>query len=134
MRTGGTLWPGIGIRRAANPRGRALARIALLGDVAGDLGKTERIARIVVAWVDHDMRPEAGAVLAHLPSFAFKFSVFERTLRQAVGAVLRRIKAGEMLADDFVGDMALDALGATAEVVCGKAPIGSRPCKSLKAL
>src|SRR5690606_1414629 len=90
-------------------------RLALLGDVAGDLGEADEIALVVEDAIDHDTRPEPRAVLAHPPALglehAFPFGDRERLLRHAGGPVLLRVEAREMLPDDLVGPVALETLG-----------------------
>ncbi len=91
-------------------------RFLALADVARDLCKTDRVAGVVVDGVDHHARAKPRAVLANPPALGGKTlrapRGFQRPLRFARGAVLLFVKGGEMLADDFVGGIALDALGA----------------------
>jgi hypothetical protein len=90
-------------------------RVAPLGDIAGDLGKAHHLA-ILVDRIDHDARPEECAVLADAPAFLLVAALFarnpERTRRLAVGAVGLGVEAGEVLAEDFLRRIALDALAA----------------------
>src|SRR6185312_10874758 len=62
------------------------------------------------------MRPEAAAVLAHAPAFAFEAAFFgrrrERALRPAGQAILFGVKTREILTDDFRRLVALDPLRA----------------------
>ena len=71
---------------------------------------------IVADRVDDDAGPEARAVLAHAPAFGLEPSLarggLERAARHARCPVLLGVEAREMLADDLVGAVALDALGA----------------------
>src|SRR5687768_4628651 len=91
-----------------------LGGAAPLRDVAGDLGEAEQLAPFIVDGVEDDARPEARTVLADPPRllliFALRDGGGERPLRLAGGAVLVRIEAREMLADDLVGLVALDRL------------------------
>src|SRR6185312_4276474 len=84
-----------------------------LGDVTRDFGKTAQAAVRRMDQIDNYMRPKAAAVLAHAPAFhlaaARRQRFRQRFLRHAGGAVLRRVEAGEMLTDDFLGVIALDA-------------------------
>ena len=60
---------------------RARLRLAPLGDVAGDLGKADQRAFLVMDRVDDDTRPEAAAVLAHGASLRPR--IFLRARRSA---------------------------------------------------
>jgi hypothetical protein len=107
-----------GNQRAELTRGfvQILLRHLPFGDVACDLGKADQHAIVVVDGVDLDQRPEAAAVLAHAPAFAFEVALTRRRLqhprRQADGAVFGRVELGKMLADDLVGRIALEPFGA----------------------
>ena len=89
--------------------------LAALGDVAGDLGEADELA-VLVDRVDDDAGPEEGAVLADAPAFLLVAALFpgnaQRAERLAVGAVGFGVEAGEVLADDLVGRIALDPLAA----------------------
>ena len=92
-----------------------VARRLFIGDVAGNLGKADQLGAVEHR-VDHDAGPEARPVLAHAPAFAFELA-FETRGQQcgggdAAGLVFRRVEAREMLADDLVCLVALEALGA----------------------
>ena len=91
-------------------------RLAALGDVARDLGEADQPARRLADGVDHDVGPEAGAVLALPPALgleaAFALGDRQAARRLAAAAVLVGVEDREMLADDFVRPVALDALGA----------------------
>ena len=91
-------------------------RLALFGHVAGDLGKANDLPVVAADGVDHHHGPEARAVLAHAPAFGFIAPGVAGGLQGPVGdtglPVLGRIEAAEMLADDFLGLVSLDALGA----------------------
>ena len=73
---------------------------------------------------DDDVRPEARAVLADAPALVLEASVLRRLaqleLREMLGDVFGRVEDREVLADDLVGAVALDALGAgvPAQDVC----------------
>jgi hypothetical protein len=66
--------------------------------------------------VDDDARPEQRPVLAHPPALAFIGAVLERRiqreLRNPAAAFILGVEAGEMLADDLIGGIALGGLGA----------------------
>ena len=96
---------------------KRLFGFAPLGEIAGDLGEAGEARRLAIAdGIDHHMGPEAAAILADPPAFAFElaFAGRESPARAAAdpGAVFLGIEAGEMLADDFFGGIALEALGA----------------------
>jgi hypothetical protein len=92
-----------------------LLRLALVGHVAGDLGEADKLAVLAVDAVDDYARPEARAVLADAPAFAFELAFrargFEHLFRKPGGAVLLGIEFGEMLTDDLFGLKPLDPLG-----------------------
>jgi hypothetical protein len=107
------------LRRLVECRGEELLALALrvaLGHVARDLGVAFQRSVRVAQRGDHHFRPEAAAVLAHAPAFAFEAPVArrvgERSLGLAGGAVFGRVEKREMPADDLGGAIALDALGA----------------------
>src|SRR6185503_282487 len=87
--------------------------VALLGDVAGDLGEADQLAGVVEDAVDHDVGPEQAAVLAHPPALGLVAADLrggvERARRQPGGAVALGIEAREVLADDLLAGIALDA-------------------------
>src|SRR5262249_18275274 len=89
--------------------------LAPLGDVAGDFCEADQSA-VLVEGIDDDAGPEEGAVLAPPPAFFLVAALVARDLQRAlwlaVGAVALRVEAGEMLAEDFLGAVALDALAA----------------------
>src|SRR5688572_20567075 len=85
----------------------------LLADIARDLGESDKRAVPVPYRVDNDACPETRAVLAHTPALGFIFALFtggaKRARRQSGLAILVGEEAGEMLADDLVGFIALEA-------------------------
>jgi hypothetical protein len=90
--------------------------LAALGEVARDFRKAAQHAVFVVQRADDDVGPEARAVGAHAPALVLE-PPQARGLPQLDGrpiavARLLRIEIREMLADDLVGLVALDALGA----------------------
>src|SRR6185312_4244705 len=70
--------------------------------------------------VDHDARPEASAVLAHAPAFRLVFALAprsrQRLLRDPALPVLIGIETREVVPDDLLGGVALDALRARVPV------------------
>src|SRR5690606_39635637 len=89
---------------------------ALVGTVAADLGVTHVPALLVAPRGQRHRRPEPAAVLAHAPALVLQAPFRQRDpellFRPALGDHLRRIEHGEVLADDLVGAVALDLLGA----------------------
>src|SRR5262249_36036464 len=87
-----------------------------LGQVAGDLGEAAEGAALVPQRRDQDVGPEPGAVLAQPPAFLLVLPGGGGDLqlpgRLAGLHVLRRVEPGGVLADDLLGGVALDALGA----------------------
>src|SRR5439155_1452613 len=73
-------------------------------------------AALVVQGRDDHVGPEARAVLAQAPAFildaALGLGHLQQALRLARGEILRREEAREVLPDDLLGPVALDALGA----------------------
>ncbi len=96
---------------------QGLLGLQLFGDVAGDLGETQDRTVIAVDGVDDDMCPEPCAVLALSPAFLFEAAFasggIEADLRFAALPILFGIELREVLADDLVGGISLDALGAS---------------------
>src|SRR5215472_6001800 len=86
--------------------GQRLLRLATLGDVTSNLGKTDQLAGAATDRVDDDACPETFTVLAHPPTFPLESALprgdRQRPLRQAARAILGRIEEGEMLTDDLV--------------------------------
>src|SRR5262249_23546473 len=80
-----------------------LLGLLVLGEVAGDLREPGEPARRVAQGREDDVGPEAGAVLADAPALVFRAPVPGGLLqlpgRLAGRYVLRRVKAGEVLAD-----------------------------------
>ena len=93
-----------------------LLRAAALGDVARDLGEAEQAAVGAADRIDHDVRPEPRAVLAHAPAFLLETSLplgrVEGAGGFAGGAIFLRVETREMLADDLLRPVALDAFRA----------------------
>jgi hypothetical protein len=101
---------------AVQPRFFGGLRALVFGHVAGQLREPDQLAGIVAQRRDRDTGPEGRAVLAHPPSLV------QETARrlghpQLVGGParlprLRRVEDRKVLADDFLGRVALDSLGA----------------------
>ncbi|MNH11643.1 hypothetical protein D3C79_711640 [compost metagenome] len=87
-----------------------------LGNVAGDLGETHQLPGIVVHRVDHHMGMEGRAVLAQARTGLFEAPGAARLLKvergQPGGALGIGVEQRVVLADDFLGQVALGALGA----------------------
>ena len=87
-----------------------------LGDVARDLRKAKQLAVRVADRVDDDVRPEQSAVLAHPPTLGLVAALLGRRAERAVSRAGRAIGLGvedrDVPADDLVGRVALDPLGA----------------------
>ena len=87
-----------------------------LRDIPRDLGETHYVAAIVAYRIDDDGGEKLRAVFANAKALCFKTSglggLTERGGWNAGGAVFIGIEAAEVLADDFVGGVAFDALGA----------------------
>ena len=49
-----------------------------LGDIAGDFGKPDQFAIVVLDRVDDDGCPKPGAVLSYAPAFCVKSALFPR--------------------------------------------------------
>ncbi len=94
---------------------QGLLGLVLVGDVAGDLGEADQFALLVADGVDHHVGPETLAVAPHAPTLALETPVHRRLLqvagRDAGGAVLFGVEAREVLTQDVVGLVALEALG-----------------------
>src|SRR5437016_8860931 len=75
-------------------------------EVTGDLAESAQVAIFITKRGDDHVRPEAGAILAHAPSFVFKaplfFSRFELRLSLALRHIFLRVKSREMLPDDLI--------------------------------
>src|SRR5205823_6216230 len=91
-------------------------RRAPLAHVARDLGEADQGPGLVADRIDHDVGPEQAAVLAHAPTFGLVAALLDRGLQrargQAGGALAVGVEPGEVLADDLLGVVALDARGA----------------------
>src|SRR6185503_1102164 len=84
-----------------------------LGHVAGHFGKAAQAAAGIEQRRDDDVGPERRPVLAQAPAFVLEPADargdFELHLRHLGVDRLLRVEAREMLADDFLGLVALDA-------------------------
>ena len=91
-----------------------LLRGAAFGEVAGHLGKAEQMAGGVADRIDHHIGPEPGAILAQAPAFRleppFDLGGAQYGGGHMGGAVLLSVESREMLADNLVGAVPLDAL------------------------
>src|SRR6185437_16143639 len=91
-----------------------LLRQLPLGQVAGDLGVADQFPARLADRVDHHMRPEAAAVLAHPPAFALEATLAggdaQGFVREPGLPLLLGVEPGEMLTHDLVGRVTLEAL------------------------
>jgi hypothetical protein len=112
-------------RELAQQRDRLLLALALtqrplillaFGDVARDLGEADKFTAIGPQRVDHHAGHEPAAVRANPPTLFFIPVLLHRDAQHLVGlargSILRRVEDREVLADDVVGAVSLDALGA----------------------
>src|SRR6185436_14102489 len=85
-------------------------------EIARDLGEADQLFARIAKRGDHDVDEETRAVLAHAPPFLLEAAVGRGDLQLALALATvsfgLRIKPREVLADDLVGAVALDALGA----------------------
>lgn len=95
---------------------QALLALALLRHVARDLGKAQHLAIGAQQRGDQHVGPETAAVLAQPPAFVLPLALLRGRAQRLRGQVgLKRfpgVEGGKMPADDLVGAVALDALGA----------------------
>ncbi|KAG1533519.1 hypothetical protein G6F50_015851 [Rhizopus delemar] len=93
-----------------------LFAFAPLGVVARDLREADQGALVVMDRVDHHVRPEQRAVLAHAPPLRFKATLFagagQPLLRQPRFLVAGGVEAREVPAYDFFLRVTLGALRA----------------------
>jgi hypothetical protein len=89
---------------------------APLAQVARDLGEAEQLARFVAQGGDHDVRPEARAVLLHPPALILEAPLgggdLQLVLRPATFQSFAGIEDREVAADDLFGRVPLDPLRA----------------------
>ncbi|MNU94381.1 hypothetical protein D3C71_843620 [compost metagenome] len=88
-----------------------------VGQIAGDLGKTEQSTRRVAYWVDHHVAPEARAVLAHPPALSFETSFANRRVQRPLGqtgtAIVFGVELREMMTENFGFFITLETPGAS---------------------
>ena len=110
----------LGFGNAASILQRALFGGATLGQITRDLGEPDELTAGVTKRRDDDIRPEAGSVLPHAPAFVLDSSDANGSGDLVFGfsrlLVGRRIENREVLADDLVGQVALQTL--CADVPC----------------
>ena len=91
-------------------------RLHLLGDVPGDLGETLELPLGVAQGVDGHVGQEPAAVLAQAlplaPADAFGARFLQGPLRRPVRHLVRGVETGHVPAQDLLGPVALEALGA----------------------
>src|SRR6202022_3550407 len=87
-----------------------------LRHIAGNFGVSDQFAIGRANGIDDDIGPEFRTVLAIAPSFLFETALpqgrVQANLRDAGCGILRAVELGEMLSDDFLRRVTLDALGA----------------------
>ncbi|MNO75782.1 hypothetical protein D3C76_668410 [compost metagenome] len=90
--------------------------LAPLGDVPRDLGETHQATAVIVHGIDHHMGMKRRAILAQAWADLFEAPGTARLLKvevgQAGGALSVVVEHRVMLADDFLGMVALGTLGA----------------------
>src|SRR5215211_4037160 len=86
----------------------------LLADVTGDLGKADELARGIVDRIDDHVSPHPGAVLADAPTLSLEAALAgcgrQGSDGQPALPILVGVEAGEVLADDLLFGVALEAL------------------------
>ena len=108
----------------------AAAQLLFMGSpprqVARDLGEAQQLPVCISQRRDDDVGPELRAVFPDAPALVFERAGVCRDLEFVVGQVrgqgFRRIEPREVLADDLVGSVSLEALGARVpgeNVPCG---------------
>ncbi len=90
-------------------------RLAPFGDVASDLPESPDRARLIPEHGHHHAGKELRSVLPDSPGLFLVLALpgrgFQGVGRLLTGLVFGSVEAGEMLADDFIGPIPLDALG-----------------------
>src|SRR5207302_221405 len=78
-----------------------------LGEITGNFHVAAHRTRAIAQRRDDGIGPEAGAILAHAPVLVLAAAAGGSLAQFVVGPAclhrLRRVEAGEMLADDFLG-------------------------------
>jgi hypothetical protein len=104
----------LGLEQGGLSLRQGLLRFPPLGDVAGDLRKTDQIAALIVDRVHDHARPEAGPVLAQAPALVLEPALAGRSLERPGGKagrpILFRVELREMMPDDLVLEVSLDPL------------------------
>lgn len=125
----GQLADGLDLLRLEQGFPGALQRLPGLdpfGDVARHLGEAQKRAVVAADRIDHDMRPEAGPVLAHPQGLGFKPPLAggdgQSPGGRPRGLIGLCVEGRKMPADDLLGAIALDPLGA--EVPGRDPPLG----------
>ncbi|MNP15440.1 hypothetical protein D3C76_1077970 [compost metagenome] len=85
-----------------------------IGNVASNLGQADDLAVRVTDNIKRSQRPKTRAILANTPAFILGATGFQcqvqQPLRQPHSLIFRGKEYGKMLADGFVGEVALDFL------------------------
>ena len=97
-----------------------------LGQVSGNLSKSDEAALFIADRVDHHAGPEQRTVLANAPALALKATFADRCFEcaawQSCCAVLVGVERREVLSDDIGGRVALGPLCAC--IPTGHDPLG----------
>src|SRR5262249_44758875 len=105
------------LKRAAARLFEHLLRLPPHGDVSCHFGKSDQFSTLVVDRIDQHAGPEFAAVLAQTPTFPLVLSCLlgltKRARRDVCLAIFRRVEPGEVLSNDFMWTITLDALRAT---------------------
>jgi len=113
---GELLQAGVGLHQLFHGPVEGLLGQTLLGDIPGDNRVTDQFVSIVVDGVDDHMGPETLPILAEPPSLPLEMPPvaggIQRVLGQTGVYILRDMKTRQMLADDLLGAVALEALRA----------------------
>jgi hypothetical protein len=92
-----------------------------IGQITGDLGKSQQFSRRVNNRINHHVGPEVRAVLAYAPAFAFESPFVNRRVQRPLGqtgtAVLIGVEAREMLAEISASSYPLKRLAPAFQLV-----------------
>src|SRR5690606_8427381 len=94
---------------------QCLFGLAPLAEVTGNFRKTQVNPLLIADGIDHHVGPETAAILPDAPALGFETPLGQRDLERALGKavlpIFDRIEAREMLSDDFVWTVTLEAFG-----------------------
>jgi hypothetical protein len=104
------------------------------GDIARDFGEPTNLTGFVVQGGQHHIGPETRAILTHAPALIFNAAISrggpEQLLWLAALHVLVRIETGEVLADDLLSGIPLQAF--SSGIPGSHVPVGSHSLPSLR--